>query len=217
MVLRNMIVFILVYACYRPTSFEKWDIFLLEALKIYYFDPCPLADTWHMWWDEIGTALNTSSAENGSVLKALLPPLPQGELAKETATSWKVETYQHLKQNTWYLQIFLGFFFFPVHWFVFSISLLCPSFPPGHRLSASIRPSTHRRSLSKRSMPGISSHCVSVCVLWLFPSCVCSPLCWEGCVRSRDQTKWNLVIVYTCLLLQMQCSIDREEASSAEF
>lgn len=36
----------------------------------------------------------------------------------------------------------------------------CPSSSSLHRLSASIRPSTHRRSLSKRSMQGISSYCL---------------------------------------------------------
>lgn len=172
MVLRNMIVFILVYACYRPTSSENWDIFLLEALKIYYFDPCPLADTWHMWCDEIGTALNTSSAENGSVLKAPLPPLPQGELAKETATSWKVETYQNLKQNTWYLQIFLFFFL--------SCALICVlhlsplPFLPSSSQAVSINKAinTQEVAVKEKHARNILTLCLCVCALTISQLCV---------------------------------------------
>lgn len=51
--------------------------------------------------------------------------------------------------------------------------------PP--RSSASIRPSTHRRLLSKRSMPGISSHCLCV---------IAAVISLLGCVETSVSGLW---------------------------
>ena len=105
-------------------------------------------------------------------------PFPRGEeKKKQLSVRWK--GCKAFKWNAWHFWIFISVKAVgnkTMHWFVFSVSLPWLSFPPFHRLWASIRPSTHRRSLSKRSMPGISLYCLCMCVfvlIFLLPEALC--------------------------------------------
>lgn len=70
------------------------------------------------------------------------------------------------------------------------------------RLSASTRPSTHRRSLSKRSMPGISSHCLHAARNCLFFHVRAES---EGYMSAKQQTLWD-PIMWTWCWCRSNCS-----------